>query len=212
MMTLLKISHSKHKNNKFKDGKESIHIIACINQKESRIGKKPIPIPKNVSITIDGNVVKAKGPDGEKSLAINPLLSVRIDDGLISVSKKNNDRKSHQLHGLNRTLLNNMISGLAEGYSKELLLSGVGYRAKVDAQRIILSVGYSHDVVIELPNGIKAFIAQNVNLSVKGSDKCEVGNLAAKIRNINPPEPYCGKGIRYADEVVRLKEGKSGKK
>merc|ERR1719240_270322 len=187
------------------------HVFANFKNKESRIGPTPITVPKNISIKIDGNTVNAKGPNGEKSLMINPVLRVSLDEGVVKISKRNNDRKSHQLHGLNRTLLNNMIFGLAEGYSKQLLLSGVGYRAKVEAGAIVLSVGFSHEVVIKLPDGIKASVAQNVNLTVQGRDKCEVGNFAAKIRSTNPPEPYCGKGIRFADEVVKLKEGKSGK-
>merc|ERR1712066_527217 len=132
--------------------------------------------------------------------------------GKISVTKKDKKRLTHQLHGLNRTLLYNLIIGVTSGFEKKLSLVGVGYKAKIDGRKLTLSVGFSHDVIVQLPAEVEVTVTQNVNISITGIDKSEVGNFAAKLRDIRKPEPYGGKGIRYADEVIKLKEGKSGKK
>merc|ERR1711977_246699 len=185
-------------------------LNTLLERKESRIGKRPIDIPKCVNVTLDQNRITAKGPCGERSLNINTALTAVHNANQIVISKRNNDRETRKLHGLNRTLLNNMIIGVADAFEKKLSLSGVGYRAKVADRKLTLSVGFTHDVIVDLPDSIDVSVSQNVNLTVRGNDKAEVGNFAATLRGIRPPEPYGGKGVRYANEVVKLKEGKSG--
>merc|ERR1711879_172475 len=150
--------------------------------RESRIGKKPIPLSSDVSVTLTGNHVIAKGPKGERSLDVSPTLSVTVEGEPIKVMRKNDERRTRQLHGLNRALLNNMLIGISQGFEKKLTLVGVGFRAKADSSSITLSVGFSHDVKIPLPVGISAAVTQNVNISISGIDKSDVGNFAAELR------------------------------
>jgi large subunit ribosomal protein L6 len=178
----------------------------------SRIGLKPIAVPNNVTIDIaDGNVVTVTGPKGELRSSFSPSLSLTKEDGVVTVARLNNDREQRSLHGLTRTLLNNMVVGVTDGYTKNLEIQGVGYRAAMDGKTLVLTVGFSHPVRMTPPDGIAYAVDGNVRLSVQGIDKQAVGEEAARIRRVRPPEPYKGKGIRYAGEVVRRKAGKTGK-
>jgi large subunit ribosomal protein L6 len=181
-------------------------------QKESRIGKKKITIPEGVHLDLNGNCIEVKGPMGKLSIDIDDALAILVEGNEVKLEKKYNTRNTRQIHGLNRTLLNNLIVGVNKGFEKTLSLVGVGYRAKIDGRKLNLSVGFSHPVVVELPEGINVAVTQNVSLSVLGINKSEVGNFAAKLRKISPPEVYGGKGLRYADEIIKLKEGKTGRK
>ena len=178
----------------------------------SRIGKKPIAIPKGVEITIgDDNHITVKGPKGQLSQVFDRDISFIIEDGFIVVDRPDNQREHRSLHGLSRTLLGNMVTGVTDGFKKDLEITGVGYRAAMDGSTLVLSVGYSHPVKIAPPPGIAFGVEANTKLSVSGIDKQQVGEQAAQIRRVRPPEPYKGKGIRYAGEVVRRKAGKTGK-
>jgi len=178
----------------------------------SRIGKRPIPIPDKVSVTIDGMTVKVKGSKGELSRTLPFGVLVTQENGTVVVSRENESRRARERHGLCRTLVANMIQGVSQGFQVRLELQGVGYRAQVQGRSLILSVGYSHQVPIEPPEGIQIAVENNTAVIVSGTDKEIVGNIAAKIRAVRPPEVYKGKGIRYAGELVRRKAGKSGKK
>jgi len=178
----------------------------------SRIGRKPITLPKAVEITIgDDNSVTVKGPKGTLSQKFDADMKLVNEDGTISVERPDNERTHRSLHGLTRTLLNNMVVGVTEGYTKNLDIQGVGYRAAMDGSTLVLSVGYSHPVRMVPPKGISFAVEANTKVSVMGIDKQQVGEEAARIRRVRPPEPYKGKGIRYAGEVVRRKAGKAGK-
>ncbi len=178
----------------------------------SRIGKRPISIPNKVSVTIDNRAVAVKGPKGELSRVLPDGIIVEQDGETLKVLRRDESRTIRQLHGLSRTLVANMVDGVSQGFQKRLEIQGVGYRAKMDGRNLILIVGYSHEVKIEPPPGIQMAVEGNVNVTVSGIDKEVVGNTAAKIRAVRPPEVYKGKGIRYAGEVVRRKAGKAGKK
>ncbi len=178
----------------------------------SRIGKRPIPIPDKVTVTLDGNAVKVKGPKGELSRTLTPQVSVEQDNGVVTVNRINESRIARQQHGLSRTLVANMVEGVSQGFEKKLEIQGVGYRASVSGKNLTLNVGYSNPVTIEPPDGISVAVEGNTNVIVSGIDKEVVGTIAAKIRAVRPPEPYKGKGIRYAGELVRRKVGKTGKK
>ena len=178
----------------------------------SRIGRRPIEVPGTVQIEIgDGNEVRVKGPKGELSGIFARSLSITRDDGTILVERPDNQRENRALHGLTRTLLNNMVVGVTDGYRRELEIQGVGYRAAMDGATLVLSVGYSHQVRMAPPPGITFALDGNTRVMVSGIDKQAVGEEAARIRRVRPPEPYKGKGIRYAGEVVRRKAGKTGK-
>jgi len=178
----------------------------------SRIGVKPIPVPKGVDVQIGaGNAISVKGPKGELSSAFTPRLSIMQDDGELRVERPNDQREVKALHGLTRSLLNNMVVGVTEGYTKNLEILGVGYRAAMDGKNLVLNVGYSHPVRLVAPDGITYAVEGNNRVSVSGINKQVVGEEAARIRNVRPPEPYKGKGIRYAGEAVRRKAGKAGK-
>merc|ERR1719321_914259 len=179
---------------------------------ESRNGKKPVSVPKGVTVTCNGNCITAKGPKGVSSMDVNPALTVIMEGEELKVLRNNEERRTYQLHGLNRTLLRNLLIGVTEGFEKKLTLVGVGYKARIELRKLTISAGFTHEVVVYLPDGIDVTVTQNVNISITGIDKSAVGNFAEKIRSIRPPEPYGGKGIRYADEVVKLSAGKSGKK
>lgn len=178
----------------------------------SRIGLRPITVPANVEVDLGaGNAVTVKGPKGELSSTFSPSLQLARENGTITVSRPNNDRENRSLHGLTRTLLNNMVVGVTEGYKKDLEILGVGYRAALDGKVLVLSVGFSHPVRMDPPEGISYQLDGNTKVAVLGIDKQAVGEEAARIRRVRPPEPYKGKGIRYAGEVVRRKAGKAGK-
>lgn len=178
----------------------------------SRIGKRPIPVPAKVSITIDGQDVQVKGPKGELSRTLPSGVVIVQDGDTILVKRKDESRLARERHGLCRTLVANMVEGVSNGYQKRLEIQGIGYRAQVQGRNLNLSLGYSHPVVFEPPAGIEFVVENNTNVVISGIDKELVGNIAASIRASRPPEPYKGKGVRYAGEQVRRKAGKSGKK
>ena len=178
----------------------------------SRIGRRPITVPTSVEITIgDDNQVRVKGPKGELTQVFDGDMQFIREDGTITVERPDNAREHRSLHGLTRTLLNNMVVGVTDGYKRDLEIQGVGYRAAMDGSTLVLSVGYSHPVRMTPPEGITYTVEANTRLSVIGIDKQMVGEEAARIRRVRPPEPYKGKGIRYAGEYVRRKAGKTGK-
>lgn len=178
----------------------------------SRIGKQPIVIPDKVEVTIEGNKVTAKGSLGTLSVDIRPEISVKKEDGNIIVERTSEDSKVRALHGLSRTLINNIVVGVSQGFTKNLEIQGVGYRAAKTGNDLDLQLGYSHPVKVVPPAGIEIIVEGNTKISVKGASKQLVGDVAAEIRGKRPPEVYKGKGIRYAGEVVRRKAGKTGKK
>ncbi len=178
----------------------------------SRIGKRPIPIPAKVSVAIDGRLVSVKGPKGELSRELPSGVVVTQEDGNIIVSRADESRLARQRHGLSRTLVANLVEGVDAGFQKRLEIIGVGYRAQVQGKTLVLNVGYSNPVQIEPPDGVQFVVENNTNVIVSGISKEVVGNTAARIRAVRPPEPYKGKGIRYAGEVVLRKAGKTGKK
>ena len=178
----------------------------------SRIGNRPITVPNGVEVEIgDGNTVTVKGPKGTLSQNLSPNMSLTRENGSILVQRPDNDRENRSLHGLTRTLLSNMVVGVTDGYKRDLEIQGVGYRAALDGTTLVLSVGFSHPVRMIPPDGVSYALDGNTRLSVLGIDKQLVGEEAARIRRVRPPEPYKGKGIRYAGEQVRRKAGKAGK-
>ncbi|MBM7694372.1 large subunit ribosomal protein L6 [Peribacillus deserti] len=178
----------------------------------SRIGKKIIEIPAGVTITVaEGNNVTVKGPKGELTRAFNPELTINIEDNVLTVSRPSEEKTIRALHGTTRALISNMVEGVSKGFEKNLELIGVGYRAQKQGNKLVLNVGYSHPVEFEPEQGIEIEVPANTRISVKGISKERVGALAANIRDVRPPEPYKGKGIRYEGEFVRRKEGKTGK-
>lgn len=178
----------------------------------SRIGKLPIPIPDKVNVSIKGQAITVKGPKGELFRELTPEVAVEQADNVLQVTRRDESRLARQRHGLSRTLVANMVEGVSQGFQKKLQIQGVGYRAQVQGRNLILNVGYSNPVTIEPPEGVQVAVESNTNVTVSGINKEEVGNTAARIRAVRPPEPYKGKGIRYADEYVRRKVGKAGKK
>lgn len=177
----------------------------------SRIGKQLITIPEGVTVQLKDDKVIVVGPRGELSYQPRSEVKVKIKDNQVTVSRKKEDRFSRAFHGLTRSLIANMIEGVTRGFSKTLKIVGTGYRVKAEGEKIILSLGFSHPVIFEPPKGVKLEIEGNDTIKVLGTDKALVGQVAAKIRAIKPPEPYKGKGIRYADEVIRKKPGKAGR-
>ena len=178
----------------------------------SRIGRLPVPVPAGVDVTITGNDVTVKGPKGTLSRTIaQPLSVTRQEDGTILVTRPDDERESRSLHGLSRTLISNMVVGVTEGYSKQLEIVGTGYRVAQKGTGIELSLGFSHTVSVDAPEGIELKVDGNLKIIVSGISKEQVGEVAANIRKIRPPEPYKGKGVRYAGENVRRKVGKAGK-
>jgi large subunit ribosomal protein L6 len=177
----------------------------------SRIGRLPIAIPAGVDVTIDGRTVTVKGPKGELSRELHPDIAVSREDGSIVVTRPTEQKVHKQLHGLTRTLVNNMVVGVTDGYRKGLEITGVGYRAVKVGEKLQLSLGYSHPIEIEPPNGISFELENPTRLAVVGIDKELVGQVAAQVRSTRKPEPYKGKGVRYAGEYVRRKAGKAGK-
>ncbi len=177
----------------------------------SRIGRLPIDVPSGVTVTIDGRAVSVAGPKGELSLTVAEPIEVALEDGRVLVTRPDDQRESRSLHGLTRTLIANQIIGVTDGYSKGLEVVGTGYRVAARGSAIEFALGYSHSITVEPPAGISFEVEGNNKLTVRGIDKQAVGEVAANIRKLRKPEPYKGKGVRYADEVVRRKAGKSGK-
>ena len=178
----------------------------------SRIGKKPIDIPQGVEIKIEGQTVTAKGPQGEETVVVRPEIEVKVQDNQIVLTKVVDSRETDALYGLSRTLVANAVHGVKEGFVKNLEIQGVGYRANMEGKNLNLALGYSHPVVVEPPEGITITVEANTKITVKGSNKQTVGDVAAFIRGKRPPEVYKGKGVRYEGEHIRRKAGKAGKK
>ncbi len=177
----------------------------------SRIGRLPIDIPAGVEVKIDGSAVTVKGPKGELSLTVATPIAVAVEDGQVLVSRPDDERESRSLHGLTRTLIANQIVGVTDGYSKGLEVVGTGYRVQAKGNSVEFALGFSHPITVDPPAGITFTVEGNNKLTVSGIDKQAVGEVAANIRKLRKPEPYKGKGVRYAGEVVRRKAGKSGK-
>ena len=177
----------------------------------SRIGRLPIPVPSGVDVTIDGRQVTVKGPKGTLSRALHPDMTLSREDGTLVVTRPTEQKTHKQLHGLTRTLVNNMVVGVTDGYRKGLEITGVGYRAALSGKKLQLNLGYSHQIEIDPPEGITFEVENPTRLAVVGIDKELVGQVAARVRAMRKPEPYKGKGVRYQGEVVRRKAGKAGK-
>lgn len=178
----------------------------------SRIGKLPVPIPQGVTATINKNSVTVKGPKGELSRDFPPEINLNQEDDRIIVTRNSDHRTHRAKHGLTRALLNNMVIGVSAGFKRQLEIEGVGYRARLDGNKLVLNVGYSHPVVIEPPEGVSFEVDKSGRqIDVSGIDKEVIGEIAARIRRVRPPEPYKGKGIRYVNEYIRRKAGKAGK-
>ena len=178
----------------------------------SRIGKLPIEIPQGVEITIDGQTITAKGPLGTESVTVREEVTITKEGNTVVIVRRDEERKTRALHGLSRTLVANAINGVKDGFEKKLELQGVGYRAAMQGTTLNLALGYSHPINIEPPKGITIVVEANTKISVKGTNKQTVGDVAAEIRAKRPPEVYKGKGVRYEGEYVRRKAGKAGKK
>lgn len=177
----------------------------------SRVGKAPIAVPSGVEVKIDGQFVEVKGPKGTLSVTISEPISVALENGEITVTRPDDNRRSRSLHGLSRSLINNCVVGVTEGYTKKMEIFGVGYRVQAKGKDLEFSLGYSHPVLIEAPEGITFAVDGNTKLSVSGIDKQKVGQIAAIIRKLRKDDPYKGKGIRYEGEQIRRKVGKTGK-
>ena len=177
----------------------------------SRIGRLPVPIPPGVEVTLEGSSITVKGPKGELSRAIAPELDVVREDGVLRIQRRGEDKRSRELHGLTRTLVANMVTGVTTGFRKGLEITGVGYRAALVGKNLQLNLGYSHPVELNPPDGIAFEVETPTRLAVVGIDKELVGLVAARVRATRKPEPYKGKGVRYSGEVVRRKAGKAGK-
>ena len=177
----------------------------------SRIGNKPITVPAGIDVTIDGQKITVKGPKGTLERTVNDNISIKLENGVIVVARPNDEKENRGLHGLTRTLINNMIEGVSNEFSKQLEINGVGYRAAKQGNKIVLTLGYSHPVEMVEPEGITYEVPNPNSIIVKGIDKELVGQMAAEIRSKRPPEVYRGKGIKYVDEHIRRKEGKTGK-
>jgi large subunit ribosomal protein L6 len=178
----------------------------------SRIGRKPVPVPAGVKVSIDGRQVEVSGPRGSLSRAFHPDMKIELSDSQLLVSRPGDDRQHRALHGLTRALLANMVTGVTQGFRKVLVVEGVGYRAEIAGKALMLYLGYSHPIRVEPPAGIKIGADPKARtITVEGPDREQVGQIAALIRKLRPPEPYKGKGIRYENEVVRRKAGKAGK-
>jgi large subunit ribosomal protein L6 len=178
----------------------------------SRIGRKPVTVPKGVTLQLDGNDVAVKGPRGELRRRLHPDMQIALDKDQFTVARPSEEKRHKALHGLTRTLVQNMVEGVSKGFTKTLEIQGVGYKAEAKPYGVNLVVGYSHPVKYEAPKGIKISVDNNVVVKIEGADKELVGQVAAELRSVRPPEPYKGKGIRYQGEHVRRKAGKTGAK
>ncbi|MDY6873108.1 MAG: 50S ribosomal protein L6 [Chloroflexota bacterium] len=178
----------------------------------SRVGKLPIEVPAGVDVKIDGSYVHVKGPKGELEWTFSPEMTIKQDDGVITVERPTDEPRHRALHGTTRSLINNMVVGVSKGFERILEIEGVGYRAEMDGNNMVVNVGFSHPVIVEPPEGISFDVDMKVRqIKIAGYDKQVVGQVAAEIRALRPPEPYKGKGIRYQGEYVRRKPGKAGK-
>ena len=177
----------------------------------SRIGRKPINIPAGVEVKVDGSCVTVKGPKGTLTQKFQPSMNIAVEGAEIVVTRPNDDKETRSLHGLTRTLIHNMIVGVTEGFKKELEVNGVGYRVQKQGTNLVMNLGFSHQVIVPETNEIKIDVPAPNKIIINGIDKQKVGQFAAEVREKRPPEPYKGKGIKYIDEVVRRKEGKTGK-
>ncbi len=177
----------------------------------SRIGKKPIAIPAGVEININGNDIQVKSGKGELNFTFNSAMTVEVKENEVIVERPSDSKLHKTLHGTTRAVINNMVSGVSEGFKKVLLINGVGYRAQLQGTQLTVSAGYSHPVVMDIPAGLQLELPKNTEIHISGIDKQLVGQFAAEIRAIRPPEPYKGKGIKYANETIRRKEGKKAK-
>jgi large subunit ribosomal protein L6 len=178
----------------------------------SRIGKHPVSIPKGVTVTVKGSTVSVKGPKGELTRTFHPTMTITVDGEHATVTRPSDEDMHKALHGLSRTLLANMVEGVTKGFEKRLEITGVGYKAEVKPYGLLMSLGYSHTIEVRPPAGVKVSAPQPTNVLVEGMDKEKVGQVAAEIRSLRKPEPYKGKGVKYAGEVVRRKAGKAGGK
>lgn len=178
----------------------------------SRIGRKPIQVPSGVEVKIDGHHITVKGPKGTLEHDFHKDMTVSFDNGIIEVTRPSDDKAHRSLHGLTRTLINNMVTGVTNGFSKELEVNGVGYRVSKEGKNLVMNLGYSHQVIMPEIDGIKIDVPAPNKIVISGPDKQLVGQFAANVREKRPPEPYKGKGIKYVDEVIQRKEGKTGKK
>jgi large subunit ribosomal protein L6 len=174
----------------------------------SRIGKKPIPVPDGVKVQVEGNVVRAEGPRGKLSQPLSTGMTAKLDGKVLTITRGDDSRTARSLHGLTRALVANMVAGVKDGYERKLEIVGIGYRAQMQGKNIQLALGYSHPVIFPLPEGITAEIEKQVSVTLKGADKALLGETAAKLRSLRKPDPYKGKGIKYAGEVIRRKVGK----
>ena len=177
----------------------------------SRIGREAIHVPAGVTVKIDGQHVAVKGPKGELEMDVHPSMTVSMDNGVIHVTRPDDEPNNRSLHGLTRSLLNNMVVGVTQEFSKELQINGVGYRAQKTGKQLIMNLGYSHQVTVDEIPGITIDVPDANRVIIHGPDKQKVGQFAADVRKKRPPEPYKGKGIKYAEETIRRKEGKTGK-
>lgn len=177
----------------------------------SRVGKKPIVIPAGVTVTLNNNTVTVKGPKGELTRTFHSDITINVEENLVTIARPSDVKEHRALHGTTRAVLANMVEGVSTGFTRGLELIGVGYRAQKQGNKLVLNVGYSHPVEIEAEEGLEIEVPANTKILIKGTDKERVGALAANIRQVRPPEPYKGKGIRYEGEFVRRKEGKTGK-
>ena len=178
----------------------------------SRIGKRPIPVPANVQATVEGQTVKVKGPRGELTRTLHPAMTLSLANGTLTVARPSDENEHKALHGLTRTLVANMVEGVTAGYRKQLDIIGVGYKAEARPYGLQLALGFSHPVEFRAPKGIKLSAPQPTQIVIEGADKEMVGQVAAELRSLRPPEPYKGKGIKYAGEQLRRKAGKAGGK
>lgn len=178
----------------------------------SRIGKQPVQLPDKVVITLDGDMINVKGPKGQLDRKLHPAIDIEINENVLNVKTDLNDKKKMALQGLFRSLIFNMVTGVTTGYERKLLLSGIGYRAETSGKKLVLNVGYSNPVDFDLPDGISANVEKNTEITLSGIDKELLGQAAANIRRIRPPEPYKGKGIMYSDERIIRKAGKTAGK
>ena len=177
----------------------------------SRVGRMPVKLPEKVKVSVDGQLVKVEGPKGKMSFTTNPRVTVAVEKGEVLVTRPDESREAKGLHGLTRTLVNNAVQGVVKGYERGLEINGVGFKAEVKGKNIHFALGFSHPVVFNLPEGVTAEVdAKQTKITVRGVDKHLLGLTAAKIRALRPPEPYKGKGIKYANEIIRRKEGKTG--
>jgi large subunit ribosomal protein L6 len=174
----------------------------------SRIGKKPIPVPQGVKVLVDGNTVRVEGPKGQLSQRVPDSVSVNIESNVVTVGRSSDHRTVRALHGLTRSLLANMVHGVKDGFERKLEIVGIGYRAQLTGKNLQLALGYSHPVIFPLPDGVQAEVERQVSITLKGADKAQLGQVAAKLRALRKPDPYKGKGIKYAEEQIRRKVGK----